>query len=475
MNYIEPNLLLGAAAALLIAALVTISLMLRSMGARKREQQQQLEQLSQAHQFELANQQSEIAAVEQQLTELQNKLLELSNQSASLQAQKEALQQSNQELKIANQELSQLHQVVSQLKQENSVLQAQMESEKLHWQERIQELNQNKEHLKQEFERLAQQIFEHKSNQFIQQSQQNMQQLLAPFREQVGEFRKRVDDIFAKETEQRSSLENELRNLQKLNQKMTEDAQQLTKALKGDKKMQGNWGEVILERLLELSGLEKGREYETQTSFTLANGKRLQPDVLIRMPDKKTMIVDSKVSLVAYEAYTRAEEDSDRAMFLKQHIKALQNQVENLSGKDYQGIPELETLDFVLMFIPIEPAYLVALEHEPQLFEQAFAKRVILVSPSNLLSTLRVVHNLWRHERQNQNAEEIARQAGDMLDKFVGFTDALDDIGKKLEHAQEAYMTAKSRLATGRGNLINRAQKLKSLGAKPTKQLPESV
>jgi DNA recombination protein RmuC len=466
---------------ILIASLVLVACLLAIRGQRQ-QSNQKVEQLR----LNMDVLQQQLNGSHQQFSQLQNQLQSTQNQCVAAEKELAVSQSESKHLlgqlvdsssKIDRQQvqIDQLQEVKSQLDTSLAELRMAFDKETEHWQKKSEDYEQQKVTLKKEFELLATKIFDAKQNQFSQVSQQNMESLLTPFREQVSEFRKRVDDVFHKETEQRSSLVKELKQLKELNQQMSSDAQQLTDALKGDKKMQGNWGEVVLERLLEVSGLQKGREYETQVNFTMPNGKRLMPDVLIRLPEKKTLIIDAKVSLVDYEAYVAADNEIVKQKALKQHVVALQNQVDRLSDKDYQSIPELGTLDFVIMFVPIEPAYVIAMQEAPLLFEKAFEKRVILVSPTTLLSTLRVVNNLWRYERQNENAEEIAKQAGDMLDKFVGFNQALTEVGNRIEQAQEAFVTAKSRLESGRGNLISRAQRLKKLGAKVNKVLPEAL
>jgi DNA recombination protein RmuC len=466
---------------ILIASLALMTCLIAIRGIR-----QQAELKTQQFLIDMQGLQEQLSGANQQVNELQQQLQ--SSQSHVVQAEKSLavgqaetqhlraqLADASDNLMRQRAQFEQLQETKNQLDTSLAELKMAFDKETEHWQKKSEDYEQQKVTLKKEFELLATKIFDAKQSQFSQVSQQNMETLLTPFREQVSEFRKRVDDVFHKETEQRSSLVKELKQLKELNLQMSSDAQQLTDALKGDKKMQGNWGEVVLERLLEVSGLQKGREYETQVSFTMPNGKRLMPDVLIHLPEKKTLIIDAKVSLVDYESYVAADNDLVKQKALKQHVVAIQNQVDRLSDKDYQSIPEIGTLDFVIMFVPIEPAYVLAMQEAPLLFEKAFEKRVILVSPTTLLSTLRVVNNLWRYERQNENAEEIAKQAGDMLDKFVGFNQALTDVGNRIEQAQEAFVTAKSRLESGRGNLISRAQRLKKLGAKVNKVLPEAL
>lgn len=329
--------------------------------------------------------------------------------------------------------------------------------------------------LQSEFERLANRIFEEKQAKFSQSSKQSLDATLQPLREQVEAFRKRVDEVHLADTADRNRLQGQIAELQKQASKLGNDAVNLAQALKGDSKLQGNWGEVVLERLLEQSGLTRGSEYELQASFTAEDGTRQLPDVVVRLPENRAMVIDSKVSLVHYQDYVNETDPKRREDLLKQHIQSIRNHFQSLSKKSYQDIDALQTVDFVFMFIPVEPAWLLALREEPGLFDEAFARQVTLVSHTTLMPMLKTVQSLWRNEKQNANALEIARSAGELHDKFVLMLESLDDIGAQLDKTRQAWETTRSRLGEGRGNLVSRVSRLEKLGAKTRKQMPRSV
>jgi len=326
-----------------------------------------------------------------------------------------------------------------------------------------------------EFKNLANDIFEEKSKKFTDQNKNNIGDLLRPLGERLKDFEKKIDETNKDSLLQNSALREQLKGLKELNIQMTKEAENLTRALKGDTKTQGNWGELILETVLEKSGLEKGREYLVQGSYTAEDGKRFQPDVIINLPDNKNIIIDSKVTLTAYERYINANDEGDKANFLKAHLQAFRAHIKNLSGKNYQNLYKVRSLDFVLMFVPIEPAFSLGVQHDPSLFTDAYEKNIVLVSPATLLATLRTISNIWKNEYQNQNALEIARQGGDLYDKFVGFTDDLLSIGKNLDSTQKIYLEAMNKLVEGRGNLIGRAERIKKLGAAPSKNIDKRL
>jgi DNA recombination protein RmuC len=341
--------------------------------------------------------------------------------------------------------------------------------------EKIALLTEAKEQLKLEFQNIANKIFEDKSQKFTDENKKNLDVVLSPVREQLQEFKKKIEDVYDKESKERISLFNEIVHLKTLNQQISADAMNLTNALKGQSKTQGAWGEVILERILEESGLHKGREYETQASFAGDSGRQLRPDVVVHLPEGKDVVVDSKVSLTAYERYCAAETPEGREARLKDHLLSIRTHIRGLSDKKYENLAGVHTLDFVLMFLPIEGAFWTAIEHDTELFNDAFTKNIMLVSPSTLLATLRIIQNIWRYEDQNRNAITIAKKAGDLYDKFVGFVESLEDIGHKIGKAQESYGRARNQLLSGRGNLIRRTEELKQLGVKAQKTLPPSL
>jgi len=402
-------------------------------------------------------------------------LSDAEQQLALIQQQLQQAQNIHQELQQATQDMEkrwlQEQSTGQQLSVELAQQKVRLEEERKTSQEKLELLQKAREEMTVQFRDLATQVMEKNSQSFSQQQQKSLGSVLDPFKQQLSEFRKRVDHVYETESKERVSLLNEISSLKMLNQQITEEASNLTKALKGDRKAQGNWGEVILERVLEASGLQKGREYETQMHLQSSDGNRYLPDVVIHLPDNKDIIVDSKVSLSAYERFFSSDNEDDRKLALKQHIQAIRDHVNKLSEKKYDDLKGIHTLDFVSIFIPVEPAYLLAVQEDSNLFSDAFTKKIIVVSPTTLLATLRIVENLWRFERQNKNAEEIARQAGKLYDKFFGFISDLDKVGARLEQAQQSFDDAKNKLSTGRGNLITSTEKLKKLGAKTRKQL----
>ncbi|WP_455169900.1 DNA recombination protein RmuC [Aegicerativicinus sediminis] len=340
-------------------------------------------------------------------------------------------------------------------------------------QEQKKEVENLQEKFTKEFENLANKILDEKSSKFTRQNKEHLEILLNPLQEKIKGFEKRVEDTNKESIGRHSELKEQIKTLAELNQQMSKDADNLTKALKGDSKMQGNWGELILTRILEKSGLEKDREYTLQDSHTAEDGKRLQTDVLIHLPDGKKMIIDSKVSLVHFERFVSEEDEEQKQIHLKQHIGSIKRHVEQLSAKNYQYLID-ESPDTVFMFIPIEPAFAIASAHEPNLYEQAFDRQVIIVTPATLLAALRLVDNLWQNDRQRQNALEIATEAGNLYDSFTNLTDELIKVGKQIGTVQNSYEGAMKKL-TGRGNLVKRVEKLKKLGAKASKNINENL
>ena len=328
-----------------------------------------------------------------------------------------------------------------------------------------------------EFENLANKILDDKSKKFTEQNETQLRNILDPLKDRIRDFEKRVNETHNESAIERSALKEQLGIMAKMNQRMSEEALNLTKALKGDSKKQGNWGELILEKVLEKSGLTKGREYDVQQSFTMEDGSRLQPDVVINLPDSKSLIVDSKVSLVAYERYVSADDD-DKAVqevYLKEHINSIRSHIKGLSGKNYQNLYGIGSPDFVLLFIPIEPAFILSISSDNDLYNDAFDKNVVLVSPTTLLATLRTIANVWKQEYQSQNAMEIAKQGADMYDKFVSFTEDLIKVGKLMDDSKKTYSEAMNKLYDGKGNLVRRAENMKKLGIKASKQLPQGL
>ena len=324
-----------------------------------------------------------------------------------------------------------------------------------------------------EFKNLANEIFEEKSRKFTDQNKVNIGELLNPLKEKISDFEKKVEINSKESLEQSAALREQLRGLRELNQQMTKEAENLTRALKGDSKTQGNWGEFILESVLEKSGLEKGREYFIQESFVNEEGKRFQPDVVIKLPDDKNIIIDSKVSLTAYERFV-SEEDNKESN-LKAHTLSIKNHIKGLDLKQYQQLHGVKGLDFILMFIPVEPAFSAAMQYDVQLFNAAYDKNIVIVSPSTLMATLRTIANIWKNEYQNQNALEIAKQGGNLYDKFVAFTEDLKKVGNNLRITQNAYQEAMKKLYDGKDNLVRKTERLKELGAKTSKVMDQKL
>ena len=345
--------------------------------------------------------------------------------------------------------------------------------------ERMREQRQETEELREkftkEFENLANKILEEKSTKFTEQNRENLRNILSPLQEKIHLFEKKVEDTHKESIDYHAALRQQILGLREMNEQMSRETLNLTKALKGDSKMQGNWGELILERVLEKSGLEKDREYYVQQSHTNEEGSRIQPDVVINLPDGKKMIVDSKVSLVAYERYVNEEDDILRAVHLKDHIGSIKRHVDQLGDKNYHDLYKMESPDFVLLFIPIEPAFAIALSEDGTLYNKAFERNIVIVTPSTLLATLRTIDSMWTNQKQQENAYEIARQAGALYDKFEGFIGDLTKVGNKMKDAQGEYQNAMNKLFEGRGNIVTSIEKLKKMGAKAKKALPENV
>lgn len=341
--------------------------------------------------------------------------------------------------------------------------------------EQKEEVNQLQEKFAKEFENLANKILEEKSTKFTEQNKENLKNILSPLQEKIHLFEKKVEDTHKESIDYHAALRQQILGLREMNEQMSKETLNLTKALKGDSKMQGNWGELILEKVLEKSGLEKGREYEVQQSFVTADGSRVQPDVVINLPDGKKMVVDSKVSLTAYERFVNEEDEPAKTAHLKEHLHSIRRHVEQLSSKNYHDLYQMESPDFVLLFIPMEPAFAIALNEDNTLYNKAFEKNIVIVTPSTLLATLRTIDSMWTNQKQQENAYEIARQAGALYDKFDGFVTDLVKIGKKMDEAKTEYQGAMNKLTDGKGNLISSVEKLKKMGAKAKKSLPENI
>ena len=404
---------------------------------------------------------SESSRLEERNTNLEKQAEEAESKLEQITKEKE------EELKKEREEKANLDRQLAGLKAEYSSLQEKLSEQK-------EELAGMQEQLKVQFENLANKILEENTQKFTKQNKESLDQLLNPLGLKLEEFKKKVEETYNEENRQRATLKEQIRQMGELNQKMSEDAKNLTKALKGDSKAQGNWGEVILERILERSGLSKGREYEVQQSATTEEGRRLQPDVVVHLPDEKYLIIDSKVSLTAYERFSSSEDDTEAEAAIKQHVASIRAHVKGLSAKNYQQIHGDRSPDFVLLFVPIEPAFGIALQSDPNLYYEAFDRNIVIVSPSTLLATLATIDSVWKQEYQNKNALEIAQRGGALYDKFVLFVESMEQIGDRIQQTQKSYDEARTRLSEGSGNLVRQAEMLKELGAKASKKLPDS-
>ncbi|MGV0964084.1 MAG: DNA recombination protein RmuC [Polynucleobacter sp.] len=350
-------------------------------------------------------------------------------------------------------------------------LEAALDSERKQGLGRIESLNEAKEALTSQFKNLANEILEDKSKRFTEQNVANLDALLKPLQTKLSEFKEQVNTSYGNEVRERFALKSEIERLANLNLRMSDETRSLTQALKGDSKVQGNWGELVLESILESSGLRKGEEYLVQDSHTQTDGSRLQPDVVVKLPEGRSLVVDSKVSITAYSRHAEASDPAIAEQELAAHIQSLRQHIQGLSSKNYSSLYGIGSVDFVLMFVPIEPAFLLALKTAPNLYQEALAKNIVLVCPSTLMATLRTVAHLWRQDSQNRNALEIAKQCGTLYDKFVGFVDDLEKLGQRLDQAQTSYHDAFNKLKSGKGNLIRTAEKVRELGVKPSKNL----
>ena len=350
-------------------------------------------------------------------------------------------------------------------------LEAALDSERKQGLGRIESLNEAKEALTSQFKNLANEILEDKSKRFTEQNVASLDALLKPLQTKLSEFKEQVNTSYGNEARERFALKSEIERLANLNLRMSDETRSLTQALKGDSKVQGNWGELVLESILESSGLRKGEEYLVQDSHTQTDGSRLQPDVVVKLPEGRSLVVDSKVSITAYSRHAEASDAVIAEQELSAHIQSLRQHIHGLSSKNYSSLYGIGSVDFVLMFVPIEPAFLLALKTAPNLYQEALAKNIVLVCPSTLMATLRTVAHLWRQDHQNRNALEIAKQCGTLYDKFVGFVDDLEKLGQRLDQAQTSYHDAFNKLKSGKGNLIRTAEKVRELGVKPSKSL----
>ncbi|MBI5917854.1 MAG: DNA recombination protein RmuC [Nitrosomonadales bacterium] len=435
---------------------------------------------------QLTERASRVPVLEGQAQKLEAALAELQRQSADgreslsrtmaeLAAERETIAGLRAEVQAEKAQRLQSEAQVNRLTTELAETKVQLEAERSQAAEKLILLVEAKEALSNQFKSLANDILEEKAKRFTEQNQTNLGQLLEPLKTRLQEFQGKVEEVYVQEGKDRTQLAEQVRQLMELNQSLSQDAKNLTHALKGSSKAQGNWGELILERVLEASGLRRGEEYIVQESHTREDGSRAQPDVIIHLPEERHLVVDAKVSLTAYEDYATAEDDAVRQAAARRHLDSIRAHIKGLSERNYQSLYKLQSLDFVLMFVPIEPAFMLAVTHDRELFMDAWQKNVLLVSPSTLLFVVRTVAHLWRQENQSRNAQEIARRGAELYDKLVGFVEDLDSLGNRLKQAQKDYDSAYAKFSGGRGNVIRQAEMLKQLGVKPTKTLPTAL
>lgn len=476
-------LILTAALALLLGAFIAWLMTRHAAQSQQFQLNQQLAERTQQYRFAaetLAQTENELAECRRETHALQADMQDLHARFAAACQQIEHLQEREAEAGRLKQDYLDLQQNAQNLQIRNERLYTQIEQERQAAEEKLALLTEARQSLGDQFHKLARNILEENSRRFSDHSREQMQQLLHPLNERLHGFSELVRETYDKETRERLTLENELKRLQSLNSQLHHDAKALTDALTGSRnKTQGNWGEMILESILAHSGLTEGREYTVQAAGTRREEdgslRRLQPDVLIQLPDHKQIIIDAKVSLTAYVRYTQAPTPEEAAHHLAAHVASIRTHLRGLAAKNYHDISGLNSLDFVFMFIPVEPAYLAALQHDDTLWQECFDKRIMLAGPGTLLAMLRTVANLWRNEQQNQNALIIAEEGGRLYDKFVGFVQTLESVGKNIEQAQMQYQAAYKQLTEGRGNLVGRAEKLRLLGVKAAKQLDKRL
>ncbi len=457
----------GAAAAGLIAFF-----MLRSSARRYTEQ---IERLKRDAQEKIEELETSLAVTRERAQKVEESLNSSRIENAAL---KERLDR----LGSLEAEKSELERMLESARSHNLALEKDLsetvtllESERKHAAKGMEELKEARESMRKEFKVLATQIMEENSRYFGTVSKEGVEQILKPLQMQVSEFKKRIEQVHTEETREMAALLNEIKMLKELNRKIGEDAVNLTRALKGESKRQGIWGEMVLERVLEASGLREGEEYEREVSLQDGESRRFRPDVIIHLPGGRDIIVDAKTSLVAYERYVNEEDEERKKHYAKLHLDAVKSHIERLSEKSYGSLEGVNTLDFIFMFMPIEGALMLALQTDPALYDRAFSKKIVLVSPTTLLVALRAVENTWRHERQNRNAMEIAKKAGALYDKFVGFAEDLEKIGKQIETVRKSYDGAWRKLTEGKGNIVRRVEELHELGARATKSMPKKL
>jgi DNA recombination protein RmuC len=475
--YILFALSLGAVAGWLLLRSGNVAAVRQAEGAGRIEIARLAERLSAAQEesnrlaSEYAALQKQAALWRDQLDAVRDERAQWLERATSVSEHLTRVQQEKEVLAMARDQL-----VVEQrmLSAQVTELRVGLEAERAQAAEKLQLLQRTEVQLSDHFKSLANAILEDKSKRFTEQNQTNLNQLLEPLKVRLSEFQGKVEEVYINEGKERSALAQQVRQLMELNNQLSKDAHNLTSALKGQAKAQGNWGELILERVLEASGLRKGHEYIVQESH-IREGGRVQPDVVVHLPENRHLVIDAKVSLVAYEAHANAEADAQRDLAAKRHLESVRAHIRELAEKNYQQLHGVRPIDFVLMFIPVEPAFMLAISHDGELWQDAWKRNVLLVSPSTLLFVVRTVAHLWRQEQQSRNAQEIASRGAELYDKLAGFVEDMHALGNRLDQAKDAYDKAYGKFTAGRGNVIRQAELLKGLGVKPTKQLPEGL
>ncbi|WP_394132680.1 DNA recombination protein RmuC [Shewanella maritima] len=464
-----------AAVAFLLGALINQKLTRKRWQALKQQQQDQIEQQTSDNEHKLAFMQQNLDESQAQQVQLQARIETLLSELAHSKAQSDRLLQTEEQLSQVQRKLMETQLNLSKSNAMQLSIQAQADTAQAAMQDKITMLESAEERLKIQFENLANKIFEDRSENFKKQNLSQIDGVLGPLKQQLEGFRRQISESYNHEQSERNALKHQLNHLHELNLKMSQDAVNLTNALKGDNKQQGNWGEVILERVLQESGLREGHEYDTQQDLKDETGKRFKPDVIVHLPQEKDVVIDAKISLVAYERYFNSDDEQVCAVALKEHATSIRQHIKGLSQKDYHQLHGLKSLDYVLMFIPIEPAFLLAIEQDPQLVNYALEHNIMLVSPTNLLVALRTINNIWRYEYQNQHAQAIAKQAGKIHDKLCGYLDDMDKLGRALETADKTYQQAMGKLATGKGNVIRQAHAMQKLGIENSKTMDSQL
>lgn len=465
--------LLSAAVAWLLATLLAgrkrkpLETELAVMQEKTAGNERQLQELQ-------AQQQSLQTQLTQSVAQRDEALRELQGDKARLQEMEKRLQQAMDEIAVLKDEVKSEQQRTANLQEQNASLRTSQKEKEEHVRQQFERLGEHEERLKQQFQNLANNIFEAKEKSFDEKSKQSMDTLLSPFRSQMDEFRKKVEEIHIADVAQQGALKNELEHLKAMNQQITEEAHQLATALKGQKKTQGNWGELILENVLERSGLRKDIDYKREVSFNTENG-RARPDAIVYLPDDKHLVIDAKVSLNAYTEYVNAEEDAEREQALKRHVASVSDRIKELADRNYFELPGLNSPEMVFMFIPIESAFVEALRGDESLFQKALEQNVLVATPTTLLTSLNIVRQLWRFEDQNKHTAELADKAAKVYDKLRLFVESMDDVGSALDKAKESYHTAYNRLVDGKGNLIKQAGEFKKLGVAVKTELPKRL